>query len=132
MDVNMIKKIALNLLVLLYTSQLIAGPHYSDAFNNNDDGGGGSSSDFGLWVVGIIFLFFFIIGDNNFKKGFIKLCVVVVLVIAYTYLLFWVGKYFQESIYPTKNSDGNGIIRLLILALGWFGPLYLYNKKRDP
>lgn len=52
----MIKKIALNLLVLLYTSQLIAGPHYSDALN--DDGGGGSS-DFGLWVVGIIFLLFF-------------------------------------------------------------------------
>ena len=72
----MIKNIALNLLVLLYTSPIIAAPNYSDAFNDDGGGGSGGSSDLGLWVAGILFLFFFIIGDSDFKKGFIKLCLV--------------------------------------------------------
>ena len=128
MDVNMIKKIALNLFVLFYTSQSMSAPHYSDAFN--DDGGGGSS-DFGLWVVGILFLIFFFFGDNDLKKSIITTCLAIAGAVAYAYLLFWVGKYFQESIYPTKHGDGMGIIMLLIFVLGWFGPIYLYSKKAD-
>ncbi|MCX7102758.1 MAG: hypothetical protein NTX38_15070 [Methylobacter sp.] len=124
----MIKKIWLSLLFLLYAAPIIAAPHYSDALG--DDIPDHGASNFSLWVVGIIILFFFIFGGNGFRRWFIKACLFVVSVLAYTWLLIKLGGYIQESMHLTKN--GGAIIILLVFVVGFFGPLYIYSKKIDP
>jgi len=96
--------------------------YYSDAV-------GSTSTTGALWIVGIIIVAIFLWGGSSVRVAIRNIAVGLGGLCLYGYVLSKLALFLSVTILGETKDELTWVF-FLIFILGWFGPLYLYSKRK--